>query len=90
MLFLLTDSLQKLKFEKIQENSSLLCKPEFSSATKSSCFIKNTKKVNTLQQVTDENTQNIVFNIKILSKNTTTDYEIYTQRKSQTKNQTND
>ena len=80
MLFLLTDSLQKLKFEKIQENSSLLCKPEFSSATKTSCFIKNTKKVNTLQQVTDENTQNIVFNIKILSKNTTTQENIRTSK----------
>ena len=80
MLFLLTDSLQKLKFEKIHENSSLLCKPEFSSATKTSCFIKNTKKVNTLQQVTDENTQNIVFNIKILSKNTTTQENIRTSK----------
>ena len=80
MLFLLTDSLQKLKFEKIQENSSLLCKPEFSSATKTSCFIKNTKKINTLQQVTDENTQNIVFNIKILSKNSTTQENIRTSK----------
>ena len=80
MLFLLTDSLQKLKFEKIQENSSLLCKPEFSSVTKTSCFIKNTKKINTLQQVTDENTQNIVFNIKILSKNSTTQENIRTSK----------
>ena len=80
MLFLLTDSLQKLKFEKIQENSSLLCKPEFSSATKTSCFIKNTKKINTLQQVTDENTQNIVFNIKIFSKNSTTQENIRTSK----------
>ena len=80
MLFLLTDSLQKLKFEKIQENSSLLCKPEFSSVTKTSCFIKNTEKINTLQQVTDENTQNIVFNIKILSKNSTTQENIRTSK----------
>ena len=43
MLFLLTDSTQKLKLEKIQENNSLLCEQEISSATKTSCFIKNTK-----------------------------------------------
>ena len=29
--------------EKIQENKSLLCKPKFSSAKKTSFFIKNTK-----------------------------------------------
>ena len=34
MLSPLKDSPQKLKLEKIQENSSFLCKPEFSSATK--------------------------------------------------------
>ena len=37
----------------------LLCKSEFSSATKTSFFIKNTKKA-TLQQVASGNTSNIV------------------------------
>ena len=37
----------------------LLCKPEFSSATKTYFFIKNTKKAS-LQQVTGGNTPNIV------------------------------
>ena len=40
-------------------NNPLLCKPEFSSATKTSCFIKNTQK-NILQQVTDGNTPNLI------------------------------
>ena len=42
-------------------NNSLLCKPEFSSATKTFLFfIKNTKKTMTLQQVTGETTANLV------------------------------
>ena len=45
--------------EKIHENNSLLCKTEFSSATKTSFFIKNTQK-NIVQQVTGGNTPNIV------------------------------
>ena len=44
---------------KIHENNSLLCKPEFSSATKTFFFIKNIKKT-TLQQVAGGNTPNIV------------------------------
>ena len=41
----------------------LLCKPEFSSATKTSFLIKNTKKA-TLQQVASGNTSNIVSPLK--------------------------
>ena len=46
MLFLLTDFPQKLNLEKIHDtfNNSLLCNPEFSSATKTFFFIKNTHK----------------------------------------------
>ena len=44
--------------EKIQESNSLLCK--FSSATKTSFLVKNTKKTTTLQQVTGGNTPNLV------------------------------
>ena len=41
--------------------NSLLCKPEFSSATKTFLFfIKNTKKATTLQQGTDGNPPNLV------------------------------
>ena len=93
MLSPLTDSPQKLKLEKVQENSSLLCKPEFPSATNTFCFIKNTKK-NTLQQVTGGNTANIVLKKmaryflktsplnKILEfQNQKIDYEICTKRK---------
>ena len=62
MLFLLTDS-SKTKIGKDSWKRFmkiiLLCKPEFSSATKTSFFIKNTKKAS-LQQVTGGNTPNIV------------------------------
>ena len=43
---------------KIHENNSLLCKPEFSSATKT--FLLKTQKTTTLQQVAGGNTPNIV------------------------------
>ena len=51
--------------EKIHENNSLLCKAEFSSATKTSFFIKNTQK-NSVQQVTGGNTPNIVLNRMVI------------------------
>ena len=46
--------------EKILENNSLLCKPEFSSAAKTSFFLLKTQKTTTLQQVTGGNKPNIV------------------------------
>ena len=44
--------------ESIHENSSALCRPEFSSATKTSFFIKNTRK-QPLQQVPGGETPNL-------------------------------
>ena len=71
MLFLLTDTPQKRELEKIHGKklwkNSLLCKFEFSSASKTSFSIKITK-TTTLQQVTGGNTPNIVLTIKLLSK----------------------
>ena len=84
--------------EKIQGNSSLLCKPEFSSTTKTSCFIKNTKNKHSSASDWREYTKyRFKENAKILSKNSTTqqdiriskpkkDYEICTKRKFRTKN----
>ena len=45
--------------ENIHENYYLLCKPEFSSATKTS-FLLKTQKITTLQQITVGSTPNIV------------------------------
>ena len=53
--------------EKSYENHSLLCKSEFSSASKTSFSTKITK-TTTLQQVTGGNTPNIVLTIMLLSK----------------------
>ena len=84
--------------EKIQGNSSLLCKPDFSSATKTSCFIKNTKNKHSSASDWREYTKyRFKENAKILSKNSTTQqdiriskpkkhYEICTNRKFRTKN----
>ena len=41
-------------------NNFLLCKPEFSSAAKTSFFVKNLKKTTTLQQMTGGETLNLV------------------------------
>ena len=49
---------KKKKKEKIHGNNSLLCKPEFSSATKTS-FLLKAQKTTTFQQVTGANTPNI-------------------------------
>ena len=73
MLSPLTDSPQKLKLEKVQENSSLLCKPEFPSATKTFCFIKNTKKKHSSASDWWEHSKyRFKENGKILSENFTT------------------
>ena len=47
--------------EKIHKSNSLLCKAEFSSATKTS-FLLKTQQTTTLQQVTGGNAPNIVLN----------------------------
>ena len=62
MQFLLSGSPQKLKLEVSRYyNNSLLCKPEFSSATKSFPFLlKKIKNITTLQQVTVKNPPNLV------------------------------
>ena len=57
MLFLLTDSPHKLKSEKI--HTTLLCKPEFSSTTKTFFIKKKKQKKTTLQQVTGGKTLNL-------------------------------
>ena len=43
-------------------NNSLLCKPDFSSATNNLLSLLKTEKVTTLQQVTGGNTLNLVLN----------------------------
>ena len=69
--------------EKIQENNSLLCKPEFSSATKTSFVIKNTK-TTTLEQVAGGNTPNLVLKrmLRYFSKGSTTQEYITISRKN--------
>ena len=63
MLFLLTDSPQKLKLEKALGTliiNYLLSKFEFSSTSKTFIFLLETQKTTTLQQVTGEKTLNLV------------------------------
>ena len=63
MLFLLTDSPQKLKLEKTLGTliiNYLLSKFEFSSTSKTFIFLLETQKTTTLQQVTGEKTLNLV------------------------------
>ena len=63
MLFLLTDSLKKLKLEKDSRKRFmkiiLSCQPEFSSA-RNTFFLLKTQKAATLQQVTGGKTADIV------------------------------
>ena len=63
MLFLLTDSPQKLKLEKALGTliiNYLLSKFEFSSTSKTFIFLLETQKTTTLQQVTGGKTLNLV------------------------------
>ena len=63
MLFLLTDSPQKLKLEKTLGTliiNYLLSKFEFFSTSKTFIFLLETQKTTTLQQVTGEKTLNLV------------------------------
>ena len=58
-------------------NNPLLCKPEFSSTTKTSCFIKNTKKSHSSASDRWEYTKSrFKENAKILSKNSATQENI--------------
>ena len=76
MLFLLTDSPQKLKLEKIQWyfNNSVLCKPEFSSATKTFIFLLKTQKSNhsSASDWWEYTKSRFKENAKVFSKNSTT------------------
>ena len=58
MLFLLTDSPEKLKLEKTL--GTLIIKFEFSSTSKTFIFLLETQKTTTLQQVTGGKTLNLV------------------------------
>ena len=76
-------------------NNPLLCKPEFSSATKASCFIKNTKKKHSSASDWWEYTKShFKENAKILFKNSTTEENMTSSRQNllffnkNTKNQT--
>ena len=76
-------------------NNPLLCKPEFSSATKASCFIKNTQKKHSSASDWWEYTKShFKENAKILFKNSTTEENMTISRQNllffnkNTKNQT--
>ena len=87
---------------KIQENNSLLCKPKFSSAAKTSFFIKDTKNNHSSASDWWEYTKyRFKENAKTFPKSSTTQeniriskpkkyYKICTKRKFRAKNQTND
>ena len=83
--------------EKIQENNYFSCKPEFSSATKTSSFIKNTKNNHSSASDWRGTTKcNFKENTRTFSKSSTIQqnirmkFEICAKTKFQTKNQNND
>ena len=68
---------------KIQENNSLLCKPKFSSAAKTSFFIKDTKNNHSSASDWWEYTKyRFKENAKVLSKNSTAQENITISRKN--------
>ena len=82
MLFLLTDSPQKLKLEKIHDTSIIL-ETQVLLSYKNFSFDKksNHKKVTTLQLVNSGKTPNLVLKTaKIFSKNSTTQEDITISR----------
>ena len=101
MLFLLTDSPQKLKLEKIHDTLIIPFYVNVSSPQllRLFCFLlKTQKKTTTLQQVTGGNTLNLVLKrmLSYFPKNSTTqenitilrlkeDYKTYTKRKTSNK-----